>query len=80
MRQRTAARRARPRGRLRLLRQLASLFVGQGLVGLPLGFALGRRDLLGFLELQPGYWDVDSETRLREKIERERLQKIVRPM
>ena len=33
-----------------------------------------------FLELQPGYWDVDSETRLREKIERERLQKIVRPM
>jgi D-ribose pyranose/furanose isomerase RbsD len=33
-----------------------------------------------FLELQPGYWDVDSENRLREKIERERLQKIVRPM
>lgn len=32
-----------------------------------------------FLELQPGYWDVDSETRLREKIERERMQKIVRP-
>ncbi len=32
-----------------------------------------------FLELQPGYWDVDSETRLRDKIERERLQKIVRP-
>ncbi len=32
-----------------------------------------------FLELQPGYWDVDSETRLREKIDRERLQKIVRP-
>jgi L-fucose mutarotase/ribose pyranase (RbsD/FucU family) len=32
-----------------------------------------------FLELQPGYWDVDSETRLRERIERERLQKIVRP-
>ncbi len=32
-----------------------------------------------FLELKPGYWDVDSETRLREKIERERLQKIVRP-
>jgi D-ribose pyranose/furanose isomerase RbsD len=32
-----------------------------------------------FLELQPGYWDVDSETRLREKMERERMQKIVRP-
>ena len=32
-----------------------------------------------FLELQPGYWDVDSETRLREKIERERMQKFVRP-
>ncbi len=33
-----------------------------------------------FLELKPGYWDVDSETRLREKIERERMQKIVRPL
>ena len=33
-----------------------------------------------FLELQPGYWDVDSETRLREKIERERMQKFVRPL
>lgn len=32
-----------------------------------------------FLELQPGYWDVDSETRLRERIELERMQKIVRP-
>ena len=32
-----------------------------------------------FLELQPGYWDVDSETRLRDRIERERTQKIVRP-
>lgn len=32
-----------------------------------------------FVELQPGYWDVDSETRLRERIERERLQKIARP-
>ncbi|MBC8126409.1 MAG: hypothetical protein H8M99_04580 [Gloeobacteraceae cyanobacterium ES-bin-144] len=30
-----------------------------------------------FLELRPGYWDVDSETRLRERIERERMQKIV---
>jgi len=33
-----------------------------------------------FLELQPGYWDVDSETRLREKIARERLQKLARPL
>ena len=32
-----------------------------------------------FLELQPGYWDVDSETRLRERVERERMQKLVRP-
>lgn len=32
-----------------------------------------------FLELQPGYWDVDSETRLRQKIERERAQKLARP-
>lgn len=32
-----------------------------------------------FLELQPGYWDVDSEMRLRDRIERERTQKIVRP-
>lgn len=32
-----------------------------------------------FLELQPGYWDVDSETRLRDKIARERREKIVRP-
>ena len=32
-----------------------------------------------FLELQPGYWDVDSETRLRERIERERTQRLTRP-
>lgn len=32
-----------------------------------------------FLELQPGYWDVDSETRLRERIKRERTQKMVQP-
>ena len=32
-----------------------------------------------FLELQPGYWDVDSEARLRNRIERERMQKMVRP-
>lgn len=30
-----------------------------------------------FLELKPGYWDIDSETRLRERIERERAQKMV---
>jgi hypothetical protein len=33
-----------------------------------------------FIELQPGYWDVDSETRLRDRIEREQIQKIVRPL
>lgn len=33
-----------------------------------------------FIELQPGYWDVDSETRLRDRIQHERLQKIVRPL
>lgn len=32
-----------------------------------------------FLELQPGYWDADSESYLRERIGRERLQKLVRP-
>lgn len=32
-----------------------------------------------FMELQPGYWDVESENRLRERIDRERMQKIVRP-
>jgi hypothetical protein len=32
-----------------------------------------------FLELQPGYWDAESEARLRERIESERLQKLVRP-
>ncbi len=32
-----------------------------------------------FLELQPGYWDIDSETRLRDRIQRERMEKIVRP-
>lgn len=32
-----------------------------------------------FLELQPGYWDVESETHLRNRIDRERMQKIVRP-
>jgi len=33
-----------------------------------------------FLELKPGYWDVDSENRLRERIDRERMQKLVRPL
>ncbi len=33
-----------------------------------------------FLELKPGYWDADSEARLRERIERERMQRLVRPM
>lgn len=32
-----------------------------------------------FLELQPGYWDPDSEARLRERIEQERMQRLVRP-
>lgn len=32
-----------------------------------------------FLELQPGYWDAESEARLRERIESERMQKLVRP-
>ncbi|MCU0748420.1 MAG: hypothetical protein MUF13_02630 [Akkermansiaceae bacterium] len=32
-----------------------------------------------FLELQPGYWDAESETRLRDRIEQERMQRLVRP-
>ncbi len=32
-----------------------------------------------FLELKPGYWDATSEALLRERIDRERLQKLVRP-
>lgn len=32
-----------------------------------------------FLELQPGYWDAESEARLRQRIESERMQKLVRP-
>ena len=32
-----------------------------------------------FLELRPGYWDAASETRLRERIQQERMQKLVRP-
>jgi D-ribose pyranose/furanose isomerase RbsD len=32
-----------------------------------------------FLELRPGYWDADSEMRLRERIDHERVQRLVRP-
>jgi L-fucose mutarotase/ribose pyranase (RbsD/FucU family) len=32
-----------------------------------------------FLELKPGYWDADSESRLREQMQKERMQKISRP-
>ena len=32
-----------------------------------------------FLELQPGYWDAESESRLRERISRERREKLARP-
>lgn len=32
-----------------------------------------------FLELQPGYWDAESEARLRDRIASERMQKLVRP-
>lgn len=33
-----------------------------------------------FLELKPGYWDVDSEIRLRERIENERTKKLTRSL
>ncbi len=33
-----------------------------------------------FLELQPGYWDSESEDRLRERIRRERMERLARPM
>lgn len=33
-----------------------------------------------FLELQPGYWDAESEARLRERIAHQRRQKLARPM
>ena len=32
-----------------------------------------------FMELQPGYWDAESESRLRQRIERERMEKLARP-
>jgi hypothetical protein len=33
-----------------------------------------------FMELQPGYWNGDSESRLREQLERQRMEKLARPM
>jgi D-ribose pyranose/furanose isomerase RbsD len=32
-----------------------------------------------FLELQPGYWDSESEKQLRQRISRERMEKLARP-
>ncbi|MFT3992268.1 MAG: hypothetical protein QM680_12750 [Luteolibacter sp.] len=32
-----------------------------------------------FMELQPGYWDSDSESRLRQRIEKERMEKLAHP-
>ncbi|MBN8459041.1 MAG: hypothetical protein J0M04_14510 [Verrucomicrobia bacterium] len=32
-----------------------------------------------FIELQPGYWDSESEARLRERISRERMERLARP-
>lgn len=33
-----------------------------------------------FMELQPGYWNADSESRLREQLERQRMEKLARPV
>ncbi len=33
-----------------------------------------------FLELQPGYWDAESETRLRDRMQRERMERLARPI
>jgi D-ribose pyranose/furanose isomerase RbsD len=33
-----------------------------------------------FLELQPGYWDAESEQRLRARIQRERMERLARPV
>ena len=33
-----------------------------------------------FMELQPGYWNADSESRLRQHLERQRMEKLARPM
>ncbi|GAA5484451.1 hypothetical protein [Haloferula sargassicola] len=32
-----------------------------------------------FIELEPGYWDGESETRLREQIERQRMERLASP-
>lgn len=32
-----------------------------------------------YLELQPGYWDGEAEQHLRERIERQRMEKLARP-
>ncbi len=32
-----------------------------------------------FIELQPGYWDAESEARLRDRMSRERMDKLARP-
>jgi RecB family endonuclease NucS len=33
-----------------------------------------------FMELQPGYWNADSESHLRERLERQRMEKLARPI
>lgn len=33
-----------------------------------------------FMELQPGYWSGDSEARLREQLDRQRMEKLARPV
>lgn len=33
-----------------------------------------------FMELQPGYWDSDSEQHLREKMQQDRMNKLARPI
>lgn len=33
-----------------------------------------------FMELQPGYWNADSESALREKLDRQRMEKLARPI
>ena len=33
-----------------------------------------------FMELQPGYWNADSESRLRDQLERQRMEKLARPV
>lgn len=32
-----------------------------------------------FMELQPGYWDAESENRLRERISRQRMERLAHP-